>query len=108
METNQTTGRTRELALILLGIDSKLRGCDLVALNLGRGTNAASRCLNSSSDITQCVVPSRQGDSSFSCVLCAASQPTSGAELPRAYAYRQHRQADSGVEMKRSWDRVPQ
>jgi hypothetical protein len=39
--------RTRELALMNLGIDSKLRGCDLGALNLGRGTNAASRCLNS-------------------------------------------------------------
>ena len=27
----------------------------------GRGTNAASRCMNSSGDITRCVVPSRQG-----------------------------------------------
>ena len=28
----QTEGRSRELALLNLGIDNKLRGCDLVAL----------------------------------------------------------------------------
>ena len=30
----QTAGRVRELALFNLGIDSKLRGCDLVALKV--------------------------------------------------------------------------
>lgn len=30
----QMQGRTRELALLNLGIDSKLRGCDLVRLRL--------------------------------------------------------------------------
>ena len=38
----------------------------------GRGTRAASRCMNSSGDITRCVVPSCQGVFSFS-ITCAAA-----------------------------------
>jgi hypothetical protein len=33
----QMSGRTRELALFNLAIDSKLRGCDLVSLRVHRG-----------------------------------------------------------------------
>ena len=36
------------------------------ACKVGRGTNAASRCINSSGDITRWVVPSRQGVLSLS------------------------------------------
>ena len=41
-------GRVRELALFNLGIDSKLRGCDLVGLkvrDVRRGDQAASRAI---------------------------------------------------------------
>jgi hypothetical protein len=38
----------------------------------GRGTRAASRCMNSSGLITRCVVPSRQGVLSFSTTCPAA------------------------------------
>ena len=38
----------------------------------GRGTSAASRCMNSSGDITRCVVPSRQGVFNLSTTCPAA------------------------------------
>lgn len=44
----QMQGRTRELALLNLGIDSKLRGCDLVALKVRdvcHGDQVASRAI---------------------------------------------------------------
>lgn len=44
----QMEGRVRELALFDLGIDSKLRGCDLVALSVGdirHGGNVAARAI---------------------------------------------------------------
>lgn len=44
----QMEGRTRELALLNLGIDSKLRGCDLVALKVRdvcHGDKVASRAI---------------------------------------------------------------
>jgi hypothetical protein len=34
LRVRQMQGRTRELALLNLGIDSKLRGCDLVKLRV--------------------------------------------------------------------------
>jgi hypothetical protein len=44
-------------------IDSRETGID--CCSCGRYTKAASRCVHSSSDISRCVVPSRQGVSSF-------------------------------------------
>ena len=44
----QMEGRTRELALFNLGIDSKLRGCDLVALkvrDVSHGEQVATRAI---------------------------------------------------------------
>lgn len=44
----QMENRVRELALLNLGIDSKLRGCDLVALkvrDVGHGDHVASRAI---------------------------------------------------------------
>lgn len=44
----QMEGRVRELALFNLGLDSKLRGCDLVALNardVCHGDQVASRAV---------------------------------------------------------------
>ena len=38
----------------------------------GRGTNAASRCINASGDITRCVLPSRQGVLNFNTTCLAA------------------------------------
>jgi len=43
-----------------------------IRCSLGRGTSAASRCMNSSGDITKCVVPSRQGVLSLSTTCPAA------------------------------------
>jgi hypothetical protein len=47
----QLSGRTRDLALFNLGIDSKLRGCDLVALrvcDIAQSGRMASRARNRS------------------------------------------------------------
>jgi len=47
----QMEGRVRELALFNLGIDSKLRGCDLVALkvrDICHGDQVAARAIGSS------------------------------------------------------------
>ena len=43
-----------------------------IRCNLGLGTRAASRCLNSSGGITRCAVPSRQGVLSLSTTCPAA------------------------------------
>ena len=43
-----------------------------IRCSLGLGTSAASRCLNSSGDITRCVVPSRHGVLSLSTTCPAA------------------------------------
>ena len=43
-----------------------------IRCSLGLGTSAASRCMNSSGDITRCVVPSRQGVLSLSTTCSAA------------------------------------
>ena len=45
---------------------------EAVRCSRGRGTGAARRCMNSSGDITMCVVPSRQGVLSLSTTCPAA------------------------------------
>jgi hypothetical protein len=45
----------------------------LIRCNLGRGTNAGSRCMNSSGLITRCVVPSRRKRSRLSCATRGAT-----------------------------------
>ena len=39
----QIEGNTRDLAVFNLAIDSKLRGCDVVALKVGRSSNRATK-----------------------------------------------------------------
>ncbi len=53
---------------------------NLIRCNLGRGTNAASRCMNSSGLITRCVVPSRQGVLSVSSTCPAALSCTRSSD----------------------------
>jgi hypothetical protein len=48
--------------------------------SLGRGTSAASRCMNSSVLITRCVVPSRHGVLSLSCTCPAALSCTRASD----------------------------
>ena len=68
----QMEGRVRELALFNLGIDSKLRGCDLVALKVWdvcHGCQVASRVVVtqhvqcSSSSCRPLVMPCKPGSS---------------------------------------------
>jgi hypothetical protein len=49
-----------------------------------RGTSGASRCMNSSGDITMCVVPSRQGPFSLSTTWPGALHCTRSSVLRRA------------------------
>ncbi len=49
-------------------------------VQLGRGTSAASRCINSSGDATRCVVPCRQGVSSFNSTCPAALRCTHSSD----------------------------
>ena len=54
----------------------------------GRGTNAASRCMNSRGDIIRCVVPSRQGVLSLSttcpaALVCTRSLASAGRVMVR-------------------------
>lgn len=49
----QMENRVRELALFNLGIDSKLRGCDLVALKVRGRLPRQPSCLSSRRDATQ-------------------------------------------------------
>lgn len=46
----QVEGRTRDLALFNVAIDSKLRGCDVVALKVDRSLQAAMRPTAQASD----------------------------------------------------------
>ena len=50
----QVQGRTRELALLNLGVDSKLRGCELVSLkvcDVCHGDQIGSRAIQRDSDL---------------------------------------------------------
>ena len=44
--------RSRDLAMFNLAIDSKLRGCDVVALNVNSNSNAVRRCSFARSHVT--------------------------------------------------------
>ena len=65
-------------------------GTKRIRCSLGLGTSAASRCMNSSGDITKCVVPSRQA------VL--SSSTTWPAALVQGALQRQHLVPDTRAE----------